>query len=76
MVANEEKDQISFKNKYFFEHDLEGNITHIINISKNIKDTKSGFIPFGFAGGIYDQDTKLVKFGARDYNAMIGMEGK
>jgi len=37
-----------------------------------IKDTNPGFQPFGYAGGIYDQDTKLVKFGARDYNSVLG----
>jgi RHS repeat-associated protein len=31
-----------------------------------------GFQPFGFAGGVYDQQTKLVRFGARDYDAEIG----
>jgi len=29
-------------------------------------------IPFGFAGGIYDPDTGLVRFGARDYNPVVG----
>ncbi len=28
--------------------------------------------PFGFAGGVYDADTKLTRFGARDYDASIG----
>ena len=28
--------------------------------------------PFGFAGGLYDADTGLVRFGARDYDAEIG----
>jgi RHS repeat-associated protein len=28
--------------------------------------------PFGFAGGIYDPDTKLVRFGARDYDPEVG----
>ncbi len=37
-----------------------------------LSDTNSGFQPFGFAGGIYDTDTKLVRFGARDYNPQIG----
>jgi len=37
-----------------------------------INDTNPGFQPFGFAGGLYDQDTKLVRFGARDYNPSIG----
>ena len=35
-------------------------------------DTNPGFQSFGFAGGIYDQDTKLVKFGARDYDGSTG----
>ncbi|MBN1823854.1 MAG: hypothetical protein JW803_06015 [Endomicrobiales bacterium] len=35
-------------------------------------DTNPGFQPFGFAGGLYDPDTKLVRFGARDYDAEIG----
>jgi RHS repeat-associated protein len=29
-------------------------------------------MPFGFAGGLYDADTDLVRFGARDYDAVIG----
>jgi RHS repeat-associated protein len=29
-------------------------------------------IPFGFAGGFYDPDTKLTRFGARDYDPTIG----
>src|SRR5689334_18753194 len=37
-----------------------------------IQDTNPGFQPFGFAGGIYDQHTKLVRFGARDYSAEVG----
>ncbi|MBI1815179.1 MAG: RHS repeat-associated core domain-containing protein [Deltaproteobacteria bacterium] len=35
-------------------------------------DTAAGFQPFGFAGGLYDSDTKLVRFGARDYDAQTG----
>jgi RHS repeat-associated protein len=30
------------------------------------------FQPFGFAGGLYDPDTGLVRFGARDYDARTG----
>lgn len=37
-----------------------------------ISDTNPGFQPFGFAGGLYDLDTKLIRFGARDYNPSIG----
>jgi RHS repeat-associated protein len=29
-------------------------------------------IPFGFAGGLYDPDTTLVRFGARDYDPSVG----
>ncbi len=35
-------------------------------------DTKPNFQPFGFAGGLYDSDTRLVRFGARDYDAESG----
>ena len=34
--------------------------------------TEPGFQPFGFAGGLYDQHTKLVRFGARDYDPEVG----
>jgi RHS repeat-associated protein len=37
-----------------------------------LQDTSPGFQPFGFAGGLYDRDTGLVKFGARDYDASVG----
>jgi RHS repeat-associated protein len=35
-------------------------------------DTNPGLQPFGFAGGLYDENTGLVRFGARDYDASIG----
>jgi RHS repeat-associated protein len=37
--------------------------------------TESGtvaFQPFGFAGGLWDRDTNLVRFGARDYDPTTG----
>lgn len=37
-----------------------------------IADTNPGFQPFGFAGGLYDQHTKLTRFGYRDYDAETG----
>jgi RHS repeat-associated protein len=37
-----------------------------------LTDTNPGFQPFGFAGGLYDKDTGLVRFGARDYDAQVG----
>jgi len=37
-----------------------------------VSDTSPGFQPFGFAGGLYDPLTGLVRFGARDYDAETG----
>ena len=37
-----------------------------------LSDTSPGFQPFGFAGGLYDPDTKLLRFGARDYDPEAG----
>ncbi|MEM7539548.1 MAG: RHS repeat-associated core domain-containing protein [Chloroflexota bacterium] len=37
-----------------------------------IVDTNPGFQPFGFAGGLYDADTGLVRFGVRDYDPFAG----
>gem|GEM_PF-6371976 len=37
-----------------------------------IFDSNPGFQPFGFAGGLYDPQTRLVRFGARDYDASVG----
>ena len=31
-----------------------------------------GWQPFGFAGGLYDADSGLVRFGARDYDPSTG----
>ncbi|MGD9851402.1 MAG: RHS repeat domain-containing protein [Nitrospirales bacterium] len=39
---------------------------------KVLLDTRPGFQPFGFAGGLYDTDTGLVRFGARDYDSQVG----
>jgi RHS repeat-associated protein len=44
-------------------YDAFGNVTN---------DTNPSFQPFGFAGGLYDRDTKLVRFGVRDYDADTG----
>ena len=39
------------------------------NVSQN---TNPGFQPFGFAGGLVDNSTTLVRFGARDFDPSIG----
>ena len=35
-------------------------------------DSNPGFTHFRFAGGLYDTQTKLVRFGARDYDGIAG----
>ena len=45
------------------DYDVWGNVSY---------DSNPGLQPFGFAGGLYDRDTKLVRFGARDYDAETG----
>ncbi|MCB0421822.1 MAG: PKD domain-containing protein [Bdellovibrionales bacterium] len=50
-------------------------ITQIIDydeFGKVLSDSNPGFQIFGFAGGIYDTDTRLVRFGARDYSPESG----
>lgn len=37
-----------------------------------MQDTAPGFIPIGFAGGLGDPDTGLIRFGARDYDPRAG----
>jgi len=41
-------------------------------LGKVLSDTNPGFQPFGFAGGLYDAATGLVRFGARDYDPETG----
>ncbi len=45
------------------EYDSFGNI---------LSDSNPNFQPFRLAGGLYDNDTKLTRFGARDYDARDG----
>jgi RHS repeat-associated protein len=37
-----------------------------------LADSTPGFQPFGFAGGLYDRDTSLIRFGARDHDSAAG----
>lgn len=59
LVANAATGEIAQR----IDYDSFGNVTN---------DTNPGFQPFGFAGGLYDPDTGLVRFGARDYDPSIG----
>ncbi len=45
------------------EYDSFGNI---------LSDSNPTFQPFRLAGGLYDTDTKLIRFGARDYDSETG----
>jgi len=50
------------------DYDTFGNI---VNADRD--DYKAAFkVPFGFAGGLYDEDTGLVRFGFRDYDPDTG----
>ena len=44
-------------------YDAWGNVT---------QDSGPGFVPIGFAGGLHDPDTGLIRFGARDYDPATG----
>ena len=71
---------------YKYIHDQLGSVRFVLNattgriVSKFSYDefgivessTRASFQPFGFAGGISDADTGLVRFGARDYDPAVG----
>jgi RHS repeat-associated protein len=71
---------------YYLTYDQVGSLRAVVdgagNIIKRIDydsfgnilyDSNPGFaMPFGFAGGLYDRDTGLVRFGFRDYDPDIG----
>jgi RHS repeat-associated protein len=56
-------DSVSGEVKQRIDYDAWGRIT---------SDTSPGFQPFGYAGGLLDNDTGLTRFGARDYDAEAG----
>lgn len=72
--------------RYFFAKDHLGSIKAVVNTNTGVteqvvhydefgrvlSDSNPGFQPFGFAGGHYDHQTGLVRFGARDYDAEAG----
>ncbi|MBL4898621.1 MAG: hypothetical protein JKX76_03115, partial [Colwellia sp.] len=56
-------------------HSVTGDVVQRIDYDEFgnvVSDSNPGFQPFGFAGGIYDADTNLVRFGVRDYDSEIG----
>ena len=72
--------------KYYLIYDQVGSLRIIADSSGNVakridydsfgnivSDSKPAFIvPFGFAGGLYDPDTKLIRFEYRDYDPDTG----
>ena len=72
--------------KFYLHYDQVGSLRAITDNSHNIvkeisydtfgnvlTDSNPSFkVPFGFAGGLYDVDTKLTRFGYRDYDAYTG----
>jgi RHS repeat-associated protein len=56
--------------------DVSGNVVKKIDydsFGNIVNDTNPSFtIPFGFAGGLHDRDTGLVRFGYRDFDPDIG----
>jgi RHS repeat-associated protein len=49
------------------DYDAWGNVIEPDSPERNL-----GFQPFGYAGGLYDEDTGLVHFGSRDYDPKTG----
>jgi RHS repeat-associated protein len=63
-----------------------GSPRHVVNVANNtdvpfsasytsfgqVTGTGLAWMPFGFAGGVYDADSGLVRFGARDYEPSVG----
>jgi RHS repeat-associated protein len=71
---------------YRYVHDVLGSVRLVVNTATGqvvqrldydswgviTADSSPGFQPFAFAGGLYDGDTRLARFGARDYDATTG----
>nr|WP_255612555.1 RHS repeat-associated core domain-containing protein [Alcanivorax sp. 1008] len=56
--------------------DASGNIVKAVSYDSygnTLNDSNPSFvIPFGFAGGLQDRDTGLIRFGFRDYDPSVG----
>ncbi len=50
------------------DYDEWGNVTTLVDPSCSQGGTALCFQPFGFAGGVWDVTTGVVRFGARDYD--------
>jgi len=54
------------------DYDEFGNATIVTDQACALSKMCPLFQPFGFAGGMFDYDTGLVRFGARDYDSQAG----
>jgi RHS repeat-associated protein len=66
---------------YYFVSDIRGSVRMVVKVSDGnilqqmdydafgqvIYDSNPGYTPFGYAGGLYEFRTDLIRFGARDY---------
>ncbi len=73
-------------NQYYFARDHLGSVRAVVTADTGfvvqnliydeygqiLTDSNPGFQPFGYAGGLYDNDTQLTRFGVRDYDAGMG----
>ena len=73
-------------NRYYLHYDQVGSLRAVTDTNGNLikeitydsygnilNDTNPDFkVPFGFAGWLYDEDTKLVHFGYREYDPVSG----
>jgi RHS repeat-associated protein len=79
--------KVKYNNQiYYLSYNHQGTLNQVTDINAKtvksiiystygniIEDTNPNInIPFGFAGGLYDKDTKLIKFGYRDYDPNTG----
>ena len=72
--------------RYFLAYDQVGTLKAVIDVDGNVvkaltydifgnilNDTNESLhVNLGFAGGLYDKDTKLTRFGYRDYDSQTG----
>jgi RHS repeat-associated protein len=50
------------------DYDEWGNVVNLVDPSCSVGGTELCWQPFGFAGGVFDVTTGIVRFGARDYD--------
>jgi RHS repeat-associated protein len=53
------------------DYDEWGNVTNLVDPACTVGGTELCFQPFGFAGGIWEPATQIVRFGARDYDPLV-----